>query len=303
MSKVFVLPIAVCLVCMITFFGTSFIAILLGHVDAPHYIYISDGAAVSPESCVFGQFVNLGAVLLGIVIYIRYRQIEELMYDYTNLIKSMTKMNKTAMWFGYLSCLGLSMVANFQVTNVPSIHYLGALSCFGSACVYIWIQGHITYHARAYTASMQMAYLRFGLAALCTYFFFAAILTNCATVRGIFGEQAQSHQEHCQYHQVSVSSEWIVASILCFYVLSFTGEFRQIKLNHPKIILVKGENSSLTESSQATESVSFSIDIASTFSTILNECSFIETHVQLNNALSNQKDTAIESKGLHNNIL
>ncbi|XP_031627254.1 DNA damage-regulated autophagy modulator protein 1-like [Contarinia nasturtii] len=294
MSKVFVLPIAVCLLCLFTFFGTSFVAILLGHVSnttsTTSALYISDGATFSPESCVFGQFVNMGAVLLGIVIYIRYRQIEELMYDYTNLIKSMTNMNKTAMWFGYLTCLGLSMVANFQITNVPIIHYLGALSCFGSGCVYIWIQGHITYHARAYTASTQMAYLRFGLAALCTYFFFVAILTNCETLRVLFDEQPP---KDCKYHQVSVSSEWLVASILCFYVLSFTGEFRQITLNHPKIILVKSENSSITESSQATESVSFSIDIASSFSTNLNGCSYIETHVQLNNASSNQKDSNI----------
>lgn len=286
MSYVFLLPIAVFLVCQITFFSTSFAAIWQGHASSP---YISDGATISPESCFFGQFVNMGAVLLGIVIYIRYRQIEELMYDYADLIKSTAKMNRVAMWYGFGACLGLSMVANFQLTNVPSVHYFGALSCFGSASIYIWFQGHITYHARAYTGSLQMAYFRFGLAFLCTYFFFVAILTNCESVRVIFGEAPPNH---CNYHELSVTSEWVVATILCIYILSFTDEFRRITLNHPKISINKCENISLTESSQATESVTFSIGIASTISTISDGCRYIETHIQLDNPPMCQKDVA-----------
>lgn len=284
MSYVFLLPIAVFLVCQITFMSTSFAAIWQGHTFVP---YISDGATNSPESCFFGQFVNMGAVLLGIVVYIRYRQIEELMYDYADLIKTTAKLNKVAMWYGFAACLGLSMVANFQLTNVPSLHYFGALSCFGSASIYIWFQGHITYHARAYTGSLQMAYFRFGLAFLCTYFFFVAILTNCESMRVIFGEKPP---KHCSYHEVSVSSEWIVAAILCIYILSFTGEFRRITLNHPKISINKCERISLTESSQATESVTCSIGIASTISTISDGCCYIETHIQLDNPPMWQKD-------------
>lgn len=288
MSYVFLLPIGVFLVCQITFFSTSFAAMWQGHhASAP---YISDGATISPESCFFSQFVNMGAVLLGIVVYIRYRQIEELMYDYADLIKSTGKLNKIAIWYGFGACLGLSMVANFQLTNVPSVHYFGALSCFGSASIYIWFQGHITYHARAYTGSLQMAYFRFGLAFLCSYFFFVAILTNCESVRVIFGEKPPNH---CSYHEVSVTSEWIVATILCIYILSFTGEFKRISLNHPKIMIDKCENISLTESSQATESVSISIGIASTISTISDGCSYIQTHIQLDNSSQYQKDVPL----------
>lgn len=273
MSKVHLLPIVAFFLCIITFLSTSFAAIYQGHVDIP---YISDGASNPPESCVFGQFVNMGAVIFGIVIYIRYRQIEELMYNYTDLIKTTTKMNQMSIWFGFGSCLGLSMVANFQLTNVSSIHYFGAFLSFGSGCIYLWLQGHITYHVRGYTGSIYMAYLRFGLASLCTYFSFVVIITHCASVKVISSEATS-----CKYRVISISSEWIIATIFCFYILSFTGEFKSISLNHPKIIINKGENSSLNESNQATESLSLSIDIASTISSIDGGCQFIETHLQL----------------------
>lgn len=37
-------------------------AVLQGHVE-PEFPYISDDATYSPESCVFGQLINMGSVL------------------------------------------------------------------------------------------------------------------------------------------------------------------------------------------------------------------------------------------------
>lgn len=37
-------------------------AVLLEHVE-PDFPYISDAATYSPESCVFGQLINIGCVL------------------------------------------------------------------------------------------------------------------------------------------------------------------------------------------------------------------------------------------------
>lgn len=43
-------------------------AILQGHV-VPAIPYISDAATYSPESCVFGQFINIGCVLCKLFFY------------------------------------------------------------------------------------------------------------------------------------------------------------------------------------------------------------------------------------------
>lgn len=37
------------------------------------------------------------------------------------------------------------------------------------------------------------------------------------------------------YHVASSISEWIVATIFCFYILSFTDEFKLLTFDHPTI--------------------------------------------------------------------
>jgi hypothetical protein len=39
--------------------------------------YISDTGAYPPESCIFAQFLNFGALLVGVDVYIRYKQVED----------------------------------------------------------------------------------------------------------------------------------------------------------------------------------------------------------------------------------
>jgi hypothetical protein len=74
-----------------------------------------------------------------IVIYVRYRQISEYYRSYA-LSSAVVKHNKISLWIGYLSCFGLSLVANFQETNVIIVHLTGAFLCFGLGTVYIWLQ-------------------------------------------------------------------------------------------------------------------------------------------------------------------
>jgi len=74
-----------------------------------------------------------------IVMYVRYRQIYEY-YQSCELSPAVVKLNKVALWTGFLSCFGLSLVANFQETNVIVIHLTGAFLCFGLGTVYIWLQ-------------------------------------------------------------------------------------------------------------------------------------------------------------------
>ena len=46
----------------------------LGHTEM-NLPYISDTGAYPPESCIFAQFLNLGALLIGVDVYIRYKQV------------------------------------------------------------------------------------------------------------------------------------------------------------------------------------------------------------------------------------
>lgn len=79
---------------------------------------------------------------VGIVIYIRYQQIKLLVSDHIDLIESQiaTKSGIICLWIGIGSCLGISIVANFQETNVRIIHFIGAFICFACGTIYFWIQ-------------------------------------------------------------------------------------------------------------------------------------------------------------------
>jgi len=244
MSKVYLFPIAVYLLFQTTFLCTYIAAVLQGHV-VPDIPYISDAATYSPESCVFGQFINIGCVLLGIVVYIRYRQVQQLIYHHSELIASSHKINRIAMWIGFGSCLGCSIVANFQETNVRMVHFVGAFTCFGLGTVYFGYQSIISYNIHPFAGSLRLAHIRIALAALCTIFFIVVAVTGIISHILFNGEDPRKWYPSdggWKYHVASSISEWIVSTIFSFYILSFSDEFKLITFDHPTIAISGYEN-------------------------------------------------------------
>lgn len=233
MSNVYLFPIILFSLCVSAFFGTSLATVLQGYTFIP---YISEGGSYLPQSCVFSQIVNLACVFLGIVIYIRFRQIELLASQHTELDSSIRKLNDVTLWFGYGSCFGLNIVANYQLTSVPKIHYFGAFHCFFLGIIYFWMQAHISRKLYPHTGSSRMIYIRYSLSAFAAYFFSVSIFTSCEFI-GILTDPDTS----CKYLSASVSSEWAVAMIFCFYILSFTWEFQRINVNQPPVFLIDYE--------------------------------------------------------------
>ncbi|XP_077807614.1 DNA damage-regulated autophagy modulator protein 2 isoform X2 [Macaca mulatta] len=84
-------------------------AVTLHHID-PALPYISDTGTLAPEKCLFGAMLNIAAVLCIATIYVRYKQVHALSPEENVIIK----LNKAGLVLGILSCLGLSVVANFQ---------------------------------------------------------------------------------------------------------------------------------------------------------------------------------------------
>lgn len=252
MSKVFLFPVATFFVYETTFFCTSIAAILQGHATDP---YISDGGSHSPESCFFSLFMNVGSILLSIVIYIRYRHIEQMMYQHTDLIETTMNINYLALWMGLGSCIGTCLVANFQLTHLPNIHYFGAFVCFGLGLIYIWLQGYITYDVYTYIGSVRLAYFRIILAAIGSYFFFVTILTNCSFIHEIL-KMTKEYVPYCDYHRISATSEWIIATIFNIYVLTFAIEFKHIRFDHPTVSITRRQTVNMNE---ITEKVTFPV--------------------------------------------
>ncbi|XP_039152700.1 DNA damage-regulated autophagy modulator protein 1 isoform X2 [Drosophila simulans] len=177
MSQVYLLPVATFLIFQVTFLGTYIFAVLEGHV-VPTVPYISDAATYSPESCVFGQLINIGSVLLGITIYVRYRQVLQLYEHHPDLDGSVLRQNRLALWFGLVSCLGISIVGNFQETNVRIVHFIGAFCCFGCGTLYFWMQALISYLIFPMSGTRINAHLRLGMSVVCTILFILLAVTG-----------------------------------------------------------------------------------------------------------------------------
>lgn len=155
------------------------------------------------------------------------------------------KLNQTALWLGIGSALGCSIVANFQETNVRIMHYVGALNCFGLGTAYFWIQANLTYYISPYQGSVRLAHIRLGLAVLCTICFVVVAVTGVISHILFNGKDPRKWYPSdggWKYHVASSIAEWIQSAIFCFYILSFTDEFKIISFDHPPIAIDGYEN-------------------------------------------------------------
>lgn len=76
---------------------------------------------------------------MAIAVYVRYREIQEIDRTTENN-ERVENLNKKSIWLGFVAAFGVSIVGNFQETNVFIIHVLGAFLAFGLGTVYICIQ-------------------------------------------------------------------------------------------------------------------------------------------------------------------
>lgn len=215
-----------------------------GHV-VPTVPYISDAATYSPESCFFGLAMDIGCILLGMVVYARYRQIELVNDLYTETHDLCYRLNKRGLWIGLGSCLGVIIVANFQETNVRMAHYIGALLTFGLGSVYFWIQACISYYILPHHGSLFKAHLRIAFAAIGTVLFFIVAITGIIShilFNGYNPRKWLPSDGGWYYHVVSSICEWIVSTIFSFYILSFTDEFRVLSFDHPPLTFIEIDN-------------------------------------------------------------
>ena len=107
-------PLAGSILLPFTFALSYGISVSLGHT-ALDWPYISDASTRPPESCIFSQLVNVGALLLAVTFYIRYKQVAEHCRSY-QIDSRYRSVNNLSLLFGWAGAVGLSIIANFQVT-------------------------------------------------------------------------------------------------------------------------------------------------------------------------------------------
>ncbi|KAB7495794.1 DNA damage-regulated autophagy modulator protein 2 [Armadillidium nasatum] len=237
-SKVYLLPLAVFVLFPATFIITYCIAVLLGHTE-PEFPYISDTGTQSPESCIFGQALNLGAFLILFTLYIRFRQIAEFYRNHSSS-SSIVRLNKAAFIVGSLSALGISLVANFQETSVLSIHICGALLAFGGGVAYLWLQALCSYKTHPLVNNIGVAHLRMFLAVVATICFVLGSITAIIAKTQYNGNNPRKWfpgDGGWQCHVISTASEWICATAFNIFMLTLVDEFKSLSVESPQVYI------------------------------------------------------------------
>jgi len=221
-----------------TFLLTYTLSVSLGHTELD-WPYISDTATRPPESCIFSQLVNLGALFVAITFYIRYKQVSEYCNSY-QLSRQLRNLNWASLWIGWGGALGLSILANFQETEVWSVHNIGLYLCFGLGMIWIWCCVITSFGLHPLTTTRFMLVVRTGLAVVNTSAFLLMMVAAQFARYYYHGEDPTKWEPDdggWSWHVVSTVSEWVMALALDLTLLSLVMEFKKIGLDEPRIIV------------------------------------------------------------------
>ncbi|KAK5650452.1 hypothetical protein RI129_001481 [Pyrocoelia pectoralis] len=203
-----------------TFLVSYIIAVYDGHVY-PLLPYISDTGTLSPESCIFGQMMNIGAVITMMAIYLRYRQVK-LVLDAEDM-KAMSILNTLSLYSGVVACLGISFVGNFQETNFLSLHLIGAGTVVLNGIFICTIHQHLDFDI-----SKRMCYIRVFftiltiiLATLCLIFSIISILMH--------GQKKSKENRGYRYRLVATFCEYAVIMLPLCFLATLKAEFRLLQ--------------------------------------------------------------------------
>uniref|UniRef100_A0A3Q1HMQ6 CWH43-like N-terminal domain-containing protein n=1 Tax=Anabas testudineus TaxID=64144 RepID=A0A3Q1HMQ6_ANATE len=132
---------------------------------------ISTCGSYNPQSCLFSQICNTSSVLGLWIVVIRFQQVR----DFGNH----GWVNTASIVFGFISCVGLSILGNFQVSSILEIHVFGALLAFFVGLAYFWVQLILTYRAEPSQDRCWVGPVRATCCTICTILAFASILSSC----------------------------------------------------------------------------------------------------------------------------
>ncbi|CAJ0602087.1 unnamed protein product [Cylicocyclus nassatus] len=246
LRHVWLVPVAAALCAMIGMIGGYVIGVANGHL-LPLLPFISDGGAQSPEASIFGQFLNLASFFYVITFYIRHRQTVEYYYHRLNWEQTKWRYASLAlMYVGFVSALGLSLVANFREYEIEAVHNIGALMAFIALIIYAWGQVIIGYALIPRMATMLVNHFRLLtvlFATCCLILHELALQTTIFVPRnaGAFpGWQIFEHggrdSPYFRTFLIATSSEWALALALQLFLLTFVTELRFAYAHAPRVI-------------------------------------------------------------------
>ncbi|XP_060526155.1 DNA damage-regulated autophagy modulator protein 2-like [Cylas formicarius] len=205
----------------------------------PGFPYISDIGAHPPESCLFSLMCNMMTLLVGVIVYIRYRLVRFVCDRATFEEKPTTvKMSKISVVAGFLAVAFLLIYSNFQKIYMPVAQAMGTLGAIICLLVYQWSDSVVSLHVYPAVGSKRMIPVRFGIAFLCSITFILALTYSLMTYLN-FGlidwRHWSKYSSEYASHLVAAVAEWITSILAVSYFISFAQEFKHLEFAEPPI--------------------------------------------------------------------
>lgn len=200
----------------------------------------------------FAELNFLACLLFGALVYIRYRQINDLIDQHKDLRDSSFRINKNALKWGIYFCLTWFVAATFQQVKVyvpsdpewGSVHYLSGLCCFGFAIAYFRLQARLTYNMFPYIGFRRLARVRSILTGLCIMLFSIYTLLGIISQILYYGYPI-THDFYSStnaFYCVSIIFECILAMVCWCYILTFVYDFESITITLDQQMILVEQN-------------------------------------------------------------
>uniref|UniRef100_UPI00398E49F5 modulator of macroautophagy TMEM150B n=1 Tax=Pristiophorus japonicus TaxID=55135 RepID=UPI00398E49F5 len=198
------LPILLAVTAAGGFWGVYGMALVNGAVNITiEFPYISICGAEPPQSCIFGQIMNIGAFLVTWVCVIRYQQVIDYGYQST--------LNIVSLVAGCLTAVGGSLVGNFQTVNQIHVHLVGAFLSFFIGTLYFWLQVGLTYKVKPRHGGRLIGPARIICCLVCTVCLVLLVLLHALKRR-----------------TAAAICEWVAGMVLLALFALFAVDFRHL---------------------------------------------------------------------------
>lgn len=155
--------------------------------------------------------------------YIRYRWIRIATMEE----RSLRCLNIMSLLFGWLSSLGLGLVANFQETNLRGVHMTGAAMTIGCGILYMFLQTALSYKMED---SISRCRIRLAMATVSTSaalsFLVATLVAEHVRSPSTDALHWNSSEKGFAAHVAAAVSEWITCIVFLLFFITFVRDFR-----------------------------------------------------------------------------
>ncbi|XP_066567618.1 transmembrane protein 150C [Amia ocellicauda] len=187
--------------------------------------YISIAGNTPPASCVFSQVMNTAAFVAFAIAVLRYIQLKPRVQKPWLNIGSLVSLS--------LSCVGMTLVGNFQLSNDEELHNVGTSMAFGLGTLACWIQSVLTLKVNLRNEGRKAGVPRFLL---------SAAITLCMLL--YFALMAQ------RMHMDAARAQWALVMFLLTFIGSFAIEFRHFSF---EIVCTDNQDAALSLSETFSE--------------------------------------------------